>query len=33
MGAVIGALYASGLTASEVRDKLLSVDWDSTLRT
>ena len=32
MGAVIGALYASGLTASEVRDKLLSVDWDSTLR-
>ena len=32
MGAVIGALYASGLTASEVRNRLLSVDWDSTLR-
>ena len=32
MGAVIGALYASGLSAAEVREKLLSVDWNSTLR-
>ncbi len=32
MGAVAGALYASGLSATEVREKLLSVDWNSTLR-
>ena len=32
MGAVVGALYASGLNAEEVREKLLSVDWKSTLR-
>ncbi len=32
MGAVVGALYASGLNAQEVREKLLSVDWKSTLR-
>jgi NTE family protein len=32
MGAVIGALYASGLSAAEVREKLLSVDWKSTLQ-
>ncbi len=32
MGAVVGALYASGLTADEVREKLLAVDWNATLR-
>ena len=32
MGAVVGALYASGLSAAEVREKLLSVDWNSTLQ-
>ena len=32
MGAVVGALYASGLSTSEVRTQLLSADWDSTLR-
>ena len=32
MGAVVGALYASGLSADQVREKLFSVDWDSTLR-
>jgi NTE family protein len=32
MGAVVGALYASGLRADQVREKLFSVDWDSTLR-
>ena len=32
MGAVVGALYASGLSATEVREKLLSVDWNSTLQ-
>ncbi|MDC1319544.1 patatin-like phospholipase family protein [Litorivicinus sp.] len=32
MGAVIGALYASGLSASQVREKLLAVDWNAALR-
>lgn len=32
MGAVVGALYASGLSAAEVREKLLSVDWNATLK-
>lgn len=32
MGAVVGALYASGLSAAEVREKLLAVDWNATLR-
>ncbi len=32
MGAVVGALYASGLSAAEVREKLLAVDWSSTLQ-
>ena len=32
MGAVVGALYASGMTAGEVRERLLSVDWSATLK-
>ena len=32
MGAVVGALYASGLSASQVREKLLAVDWNAALR-
>lgn len=32
MGAVVGALYASGLSAAEVREKLLAVDWNATLK-
>jgi NTE family protein len=32
MGAVVGALYASGLTAAEVREKLLAIDWSATLK-
>lgn len=32
MGAVVGALYASGLSAAQVRERLLAVDWAATLR-
>ncbi len=32
MGAVVGALYASGLSADAVRQKLLAVDWNATLQ-
>ena len=31
MGAVVGALYASGLSAAEVRDQLLAMDWSGIL--
>ena len=32
MGAVVGALYASGLSADAVREQLLAVDWNATLQ-
>lgn len=31
MGAVVGALYASGLSAAEVRNQLLAMDWSGIL--
>ncbi|NBS12328.1 MAG: hypothetical protein EBS77_06630, partial [Gammaproteobacteria bacterium] len=31
MGAVVGALYASGFSAAEVRDQLLAMDWSGIL--
>ena len=32
MGAIIGSLYASGLTAEEIEDALEAVDWGAVLR-
>ena len=31
MGAIIGGLYASGMSADELRDTILAVDWDDAL--
>ena len=32
IGAIVGGLYASGLTADEMADALNSIDWDDVMR-
>ena len=32
IGAIVGGLYASGMTAAELEDALASVDWDEAMR-